>query len=94
MSRSEVKGITTLDSSVLITSFPKSTEDSPTLLNYKNIVTLFHEFGHIMHHQCNEAKLPYYSGTNVEEDFVELPSKMLENWMKQEQIVKMISSHY
>ena len=41
-----------------------------------------------MHHMCNEATLVKFAGTSVEDDFVELPSKMLENWMKQEDIIK------
>ena len=66
----------------------------PSLLTFQHVINFFHEFGHVIHHMCNEATVMKFSGTAVEDDFVELPSKMLENWMKQEQIIKMVSSHY
>ena len=47
-----------------------------------------------MHNMCNEANYSKFAGANVEQDFVEMPSQMLENWMWQPKILKMVSSHY
>lgn len=47
-----------------------------------------------MHNMCNEANYTKFSGAAVEQDFVEMPSQMLENWMWQPKVLKQISRHY
>jgi Zn-dependent oligopeptidase len=47
-----------------------------------------------MHNMCNEANYAKFSGAAVEQDFVEMPSQMLENWMWQPSVLKLISRHY
>lgn len=59
---------------VMIATFDKPTPEKPSLLPHQDVVTFFHEFGHIMHNLCTESNNPKFSGANVEKDFVELPS--------------------
>jgi len=78
----------------MVTNFGKAEPGKPSLLAHSEIVTFFHEFGHVMHNMCSTAKYSGFAGTSVEKDFVEMPSQMLENWMWQKQILKKVSKHY
>jgi thimet oligopeptidase len=78
----------------VIANFPKATGDRPALLKHNDVVTFFHEFGHAMHGLLGRTKFASTSGTNTKRDFVETPSQMLEEWMWNEEMIKIVSGHY
>lgn len=78
----------------LVTNFTPPSDDKPSLLTFDETTTLFHEFGHALHGLLTTVKYASLSGTNVEHDFVELPSQMNENWMRQRDFVKSFAKHY
>jgi thimet oligopeptidase len=79
---------------IVIANFPKPMADKPSLLLFKDVNTFFHEFGHAMHALLGRTKVASFSGTKVKRDFVELPSQMLEEWLWEPEILKMVSKHY
>jgi len=78
----------------LVTNFTPPSDDKPSLLTFDETTTLFHEFGHALHGLLTTVKHASLSGTNVEHDFVELPSQMNENWMRRCDFVKSFAKHY
>jgi oligopeptidase A len=79
----------------LVCNFAAPTETAPCLLNHDDVVTLFHEFGHTLHHLLTRVDYPSVSGINgVPWDAVELPSQFMENFAWQPEVVTMISGHY
>jgi len=75
LKRSNVLGKTQLASAAMVTNFsPPKKAGEPSILPHNEVVTFFHEFGHVMHNMCNEAKFDRFAGASVEKDFVEMPS--------------------
>jgi len=78
----------------LTCNFTPPVGDQPSLLTHDEVTTLFHEFGHGLHHMLTRVDYPSISGINgVAWDAVELPSQFLENWCWQEQALSLISGH-
>ena len=78
----------------LVCNFTKPTTAKPSLLRYSEVVTFFHEFGHAIHTVLAANAFACQSGISTERDFVELPSQMLEKWMEDPEMLKVISSHF
>jgi thimet oligopeptidase len=80
--------------SALIANVRNATNTRPSLLSHKEIVVLFHEFGHIMHHTLCKNKYGRLTAFNVSSDFIETPSQMMENWTWDRDILEFLSGHY
>ncbi len=78
----------------VVCNFTKPTGDKPSLLNFDESETLFHEFGHALHGLLSKCRYPSLAGTNVPRDFVELPSQIMENWCRNPQVMKSYAKHY
>jgi len=78
----------------LVLNFTKPTQDTPSLLNFDETSTFFHEFGHGLHSIFSKCTYRSLSGTSVYRDFVELPSQFFEHWACDPEVLKMYAKHY
>ncbi len=78
----------------IVCNFTKPTESTPSLLTFREVTTLFHEFGHALHGILANTTYPSLSGTSVYWDFVELPSQLLENWAYEKETLALFAKHY
>jgi Zn-dependent oligopeptidase len=84
-----------LPEAILVCNFPNPTADDPGLMEYSDVVTFFHEFGHLMHWILGgQQQWAGISGIRMERDFVEAPSQMLEEWMRSPQVLASFARHY
>lgn len=94
-SRRAVGNELTLPVAYLTCNFTPPTDGNPSLLTHSEVVTLFHEFGHGLHHMLTQQPYATVSGINgVEWDAVELPSQFMENWCWQSESLRRISKHF
>lgn len=78
----------------VVCNFTKPTSETPSLLTFQEVTTLFHEFGHALHGILANTQYPTLSGTSVKWDFVELPSQFLENYCYEPEFLKTFAKHY
>lgn len=79
----------------LICNFPGGDPDDPGLLQYSDVVTYFHEFGHLMHAILGgQTEWAGVSGFSTEGDFIEVPSQMLEEFFRDENLLQSFAKHY
>jgi len=76
----------------IVCNFPRPTGSAPALLSLDNVETLFHEFGHALHFLFHDVK--YRGLSEVEGDFVELPSQIMENWAFEPELLEQYATHY
>lgn len=78
----------------MVANLAKPTPEKPALMRHDDVVTFFHEMGHVFHGLLSRTKFSRFHGTSVARDFVEAPSQMLENWCWEPEVLQRMSSHY
>jgi thimet oligopeptidase len=79
---------------VMLANVTRPTADAPSLLRHEELITIFHEFGHVLHEMLARAERVRYSGAETEFDFVEAPSQMLEHWCWEPAVLNSFARHY
>jgi len=92
--RKQLGGATSLPVAYLVCNFMPPVGSQPSLLTHSEVVTMFHEFGHGLHHMLTRVDYPSIAGINgVAWDAVELPSQFMENFAWRAEVIPMISAH-
>ncbi|XP_022634548.1 probable thimet oligopeptidase isoform X2 [Vigna radiata var. radiata] len=89
-----ISGAKQIPVALLISQCQKEADGSSGLLRFSEVVSLFHEFGHVVQQICNRASFARVSGLCVDPDFVEIPSLLLENWCYESYSLKLISGFH
>ena len=80
--------------SAIVANLTRPRGAEPALLLHDEVVTLFHEFGHILHNSLSQATMSRFSGTRTEWDFVEAPSQIMENWCWNPEVLRSFARHH
>ena len=75
-------------------NFSPPEDGAPSLLNHREVQTIFHEFGHLLHHLTSRVGVPGRAGLNVAWDWVELPSQLMENWTWEKEALALFARHH
>ena len=77
-----------------VTNFTKPTAHTPSLITHDEFATMLHEFGHSLHGILAKGRYPSLTCTNVDHDFVELPSQIMENWAFEKEFLSTFAHHF
>lgn len=80
--------------SAMVANFPAPVGETPALLTFAQTEILFHEMGHILHGILSQAEFASQAGTNVQRDFVEAPSQIMENFLREPAVLRRFARHY
>lgn len=89
-----IKGRYQIPESALVCNFTPPSESRPSLLTHREVETMFHEFGHLLHQQLTTSPLSCFAGTSVARDFVEMPSQIMEHWAWEAQSLRRYAKHW
>ncbi len=78
----------------IVANFTKPSANRPSLLQHTEVETFFHEFGHILHQTLTTSPYVRFSGTNVEQDFVEAPSQIMQHWTWLADVLSTFARHH
>ena len=79
---------------VIVANFTPPQDGKPALLTHREVQTIFHEFGHLLHHCLSKVEVTELGATNVARDWVELPSQILENWTWEREALDLFARHF
>ncbi|MDT8368167.1 MAG: M3 family metallopeptidase [Longimicrobiales bacterium] len=79
---------------VICGNFTPAGDDTPALLTHREVQTIFHEFGHLLHHCTSDVPVRSRAGIRVTWDFVELPSQIMENWTREWSALQLFARHW
>lgn len=94
VARQDDNGQRVIPVTAILVNFTKPGPDSPSLLKHDEVVTLFHEFGHVLHMSLSMAHYVRFSGAGTEWDFVEAPSQIMEHWCWRPDVLERFARHY
>jgi oligopeptidase A len=95
LNRAKINGQIRLPITYLVCNQSPPVDGKPSLMSFTEVTTLFHEFGHGVHHMLTQVDYPWAAGiSNVEFDAVELPSQFLENWCYERMTLMGMAKHY
>ena len=80
--------------SAIVANLTRPSDEQPALLLHDEVVTLFHEFGHILHMSLSRADMTRFNGAQTEWDFVEAPSQIMENWCWIPEVLETFARHH
>lgn len=81
-------------SGALMANYPPPTRSQPSLMKYPDVVNLFHELGHAVHNMLGRCMYSRFHGSQVARDFVEVPSRLVEHFFWDPNVIRAVSCHY